>query len=206
MISDVLPKLAALLFSDVICRGNPDAVYLTFDDGPDPVLTPELLEILSKLDCRASFFVTGSRIERHPETIRDISRHGHVVASHGFDHVPFTFRSYRDIVSDLQRSRRVISDVTGKQVNLFRPPYGRLGFHGLRAARQLGMTIVLWSLSPADYRSDGSETIVRRVLKGASKGDIVLLHDGKPGCENTLKAVTPIINGLRDRGFNLKTL
>ncbi len=204
--SAILPRLAARFMPGVICRGNPDGVYLTFDDGPDPEITPRLLVLLDHLKCPATFFVTGFRAERYPGIVRNAVNAGHVIAGHGYNHRSLLFAGEKTIRNELNRTREAIHQATGDHPSLFRPPYGRLGPSVPEIAGELGMTVVLWSLSPSDYRPAAPSRIVRRVVGRAGSGDIILLHDRGRGSGQTLEALPDIVEGLRAKGLEPKPL
>ncbi len=215
MFTDIFPKIATHLFPDIICTGSDDAVYLTFDDGPDPVVTPKLIDELAELDAKVTFFLSGVNVEKHPQLVKRIAEAGHTIGSHSYLHKPLTFATVRRVRDDLSKADELIVSSMGldsrlhgndKQeklyCKLFRPPHGRIGWGMMRAVRQLGMTVVLWSYSPPDYRQLSAEQIANRVIQHVKPGDIVLLHER----ETTLKAIAPMILGLKDKGFVLRGL
>lgn len=206
MNSSLLPCLAASLLRGVICRGDATGVYLTFDDGPDPSTTPRLLDQLDRLECKATFFINASNAENHQDIVRNAFDAGHTIASHGYGHRSLMFASKRKILNDLRRSDDVITEITGKHPRFFRPPYGRIGPALIRTARQLGLTIVLWSLDAKDYTPTNSEIITRRINGKAAGGDIILLHDKGNSAQVMIDAIPDIIRSLRDKGLNTEAL
>ena len=204
--SAILPRLMTRLFHGVVCCGNPDGVYLTFDDGPDLDVTPRLLILLDHLNCPATFFVSGAQVERHPDVVRDALNAGHVIASHGFSHRSLLFAGEKTIRYELTHSREVIHQATGKQPELFRPPYGRFGQDLPELAAESGMTVVLWSLSPGDYRPAPASRIIHRLLGRVEPGDIILLHDRGRGTGRMLDWLPDIIAGLLDKALEPKPL
>ena len=199
MMSDILPILASKVYSNVISRGEPPDVYLTFDDGPDPRFTPRLLEILEGYEAKATFFLTGKKAEKHPDIVKSILRADHTIGNHGYKHRSFFFRSRKDILEDVNRSTGVISDITGCSPKLFRPPHGHITPWFLSFARDLDLNVVLWSLNAGDYLATPPTIIERRVAWRARSSDIVLLHDGVKYADNTLMAIPRILESLRQR-------
>lgn len=157
-------------------RGTQGAA-LTFDDGPDPVSTPRVLDVLAARQVRATFFLVGERAERHPELVRRMRDDGHAVGSHSWSHpIPWTLgvRALRD---DYERGHIAVQKALDDDTRLFRPPHGHLGPAGLRAVLQLRLQPVLWSLDPLDYLQEStSEDLVERT-KAVADRDVILLHD-----------------------------
>lgn len=181
------------------------AVALTFDDGPDPVVTPRVLDALASLGVRATFFLIGERAERHPDLVRRIVAEGHLVANHSWDHAALPLRASSTIVADLTRTQDAIERACGVRPSWFRPPYGLRDPRVLEAARELGLRTSLWSVSPRDWQDPGPEAVVERTLSAIEPGDIVLLHDGSAeragGHPDTAVALPRLIGELRERGY-----
>ena len=206
LISDIFPRLASSLFSDVISQAEPVGIYFTFDDGPDPACTPKLLDLLSEKECKATFFVTGTQVEKYPDLVKAAHSRGHTIGSHGYSHRSFIALKQLQVLEDLNRSLNLIADVTGHQTSLFRPPYGRFGISTLRVARELGLKIALWSLSGGDYRKTTSETLSAIIINRVKPGDIVLLHDRGYHIDTTLSALSVVLNDLRSKGLEMLPL
>lgn len=181
------------------------AVALTFDDGPDPDVTPRVLDTLAALNVRATFFVIGERAQQHPELVRRIVAEGHLVANHSWDHAALPLRTSATIRADLERTQAAIEHACGVRPAWFRPPYGLRDPRVLSAARELGLRTSLWSVSPRDWQDPGADTVVERTLSVIEAGDIVLLHDGSAGRAgghpDTAQALPRLVQGLRDRGY-----
>lgn len=206
MISDVFPRLTSSLFSDVISQAEPVGVYFTFDDGPDPDCTPRLLEMLDRYECKASFFVTGKQIEKHPDLVRAEHWAGHTIGSHGYSHRSFIAFKHLQVLNDLNRSTDLIAGITGRSPSLFRPPYGRFGIPTLRVVRELGMKIILWSLSGGDYRKTTPEILSARIIDRVKPGDIILLHDRGDHTQTMLSALSVVLSDLRSKGLEMLQL
>ncbi len=201
MISDFLPRLASAVFSNIISNGEPDGVYLTFDDGPDPIYTPRLLDLLAEHSCPASFFVMGGHSIEHSDIVKRIIDEGHSIGCHGYDHRSTLWAGRSWIRADLSRSVRTISGLIGYSPQMYRPPYGMFGPSTLSVAGALRMRIVLWSLSSGDYRSVSPERIVSNIVGRVKPGDIILLHDRGINVENMLAALPVILNELGVKGL-----
>lgn len=159
-------------------KGRPDHVALTFDDGPDLVTTPELLDLLAERGVHATFFLLGSQVRSLPRVAAEIAQAGHEVGVHGWEHkyLPLCgpLRTYRD----LARAVEVIAEVTGTRPSLFRPAYGVLSTPAIVAARELGLTPVLWNCWGREWTPGATPQSVFATLKQDLRGGAtVLLHD-----------------------------
>jgi peptidoglycan/xylan/chitin deacetylase (PgdA/CDA1 family) len=185
------------------------AIALTFDDGPSPA-TPDLLDLLAQHQARATFFVCGLNVERHPQIVRAAVEAGHEVGNHGYSHTRLWLRSAGFIYEELATAQRAITAVTGKRPRWFRPPYG-VRWLGLREAlRRLDLTLVMWTVLAQDWKLP-AEQIVRRLERRAGNGAILCLHDGReldprPDIAPTIEAVRRLLPVLRERGYALVTL
>lgn len=154
------------------------AIALTFDDGPDPVQTPALLDRLRALELRATFFVIGARVEAHPGLVRRMAEEGHEVGHHSWSHGPPHQTSASTLLGEARRTTELLRQLTGRPGQLCRPPNGKLSPAKLLGLWSLGQSVVLWNRDPKDYRLRGLEEfhgwLGSEPLQG---GDIVLLHD-----------------------------
>lgn len=166
----VLPRLSGV--------GDKGHVALTFDDGPDPASTPQVLSALDRLGWHATFFCLGSQVRRAPGLARELVDRGHEVAVHGDDHRSHFLRSPRVTVEGVIRARDCIQDVTGTAVRWFRPPYGGVSATSLLAGRRAALQMVLWTTWGIDWREDSTgESVAANVKRTFHPGATVLLHD-----------------------------
>jgi peptidoglycan-N-acetylglucosamine deacetylase len=167
------PFPARLLFPDALFRapGSEKRLFLTFDDGPDPESTPEILEILKRYKVAATFFCTGSKVVEYPGLFAQIASEGHAIGNHGYSHLNGLTSSVRYYCSDVFRGR----DITCSRI--FRPPYGRLRIRQYKILER-SMRIVFWDIMPYDFdhrlTPDDSFTMLKSNLKS---GSIIVLHD-----------------------------
>lgn len=181
-------------------------VALTFDDGPHPTHTPQVLEILQREKVKGTFFVVGQQVNQYPELAQQIVQRGHTIANHTWTH-PTHPHSPEAAAKEINRSQALLQEVTGASSRLFRPPGGHLN-NGL-AARAAGTqyTVVMWSADPRDWvPGKSAQAITQEVLAKTQPGGIVLLHDGGGDRSETVQALPAIIKGLRDKGYTLVTL
>ena len=192
-------------------EGRPGGVALTFDDGPDPYGTPAVLETLAELDWRATFFMLGSQVRRYPEIARLVVDAGHEVAVHGTVHRNHLARTPLGLRRDLRMALAEIGEVTGARPRWFRPPYGIFSAGTFWAAREVGLTPVLWTAWGRDWRAGPPVQITAEVMRTLRGGGTVLLHDSdctsRPGSWRSTVAALPLLAAqLRVRGLEVRTL
>jgi peptidoglycan/xylan/chitin deacetylase (PgdA/CDA1 family) len=181
------------------------AIALTFDDGPDPVRTPALLDTLRELDAPATFFLLGNRVEQHPELAARIAREGHELGNHTFDHPYLPLARSRRVADELARTDAAIRRATGVVPQLARPPYGGRSPANVRAFDRLGKRLVLWDVNSFDWKGAPAADIARRVLARVRPGSIILMHEAREHGEVTIEAVRLLVPELRARGYELAT-
>jgi len=184
------------------------AIALTFDDGPQPTYTPQILDILAAHRAKATFFTLGIYVQRYPQLIRRMLREGHEVAIHSWAHGNYTHMSAAAMANDIARCQKLLRSIAEAPVSLnwFRPPYGAKNATVERVIADAGLRIAMWSVDPADWRQPGSEAIYQHIMSHAYSGAIVLMHDGPAHREGTVKALRRIIPGLQKRGYQLVTM
>ncbi|OBG84354.1 hypothetical protein A5698_05520 [Mycobacterium sp. E136] len=191
-----LPRLAG--------RGRPGHVALTFDDGPDPYGTPEILDILEQLEARATFFVLGEQVAKYPDIAQRLVADGHEIALHGWDHRHSFLVPPRQLRAGLVRAIDEIQSATGARPVWYRPPYGVPTAATFWAGRNLGLTPVLWDACGRDWREEATaDDVVQDVMRDARSGSTVLLHDSDytaaPGSwKVTASALRPLVGRLRE--------
>jgi polysaccharide deacetylase family sporulation protein PdaB len=182
-------------------------IALTFDDGPDLENTPRILDLLKQYEAKATFFVTGIKVERYPHLIRREYDEGHELANHTYSHTFFNKRvSSSKLKEEVSRADEAIFKVTGKRSHLFRPPGGYYNDKLVSVAKQSGYTVVLWCQDTRDWSEPGVSTIVDNVLDDTQNGDIVLFHDYADGLTQTYDALKIILPELKVRGYRFVTV
>jgi polysaccharide deacetylase family sporulation protein PdaB len=183
-------------------------IALTFDDGPDSLETPEILDVLKKYNAKATFFVIGEQGHKHPDILlREVSE-GHELANHSFSHSNFSRLSGIEIEHEIAKSDNEIFSITGQHTKLFRPPAGYYNDKIVQTAQQAGYTVILWTWyqDSKDWSKPGVQKIVHKVVSNAHPGDIVLFHDRISGKSQTAKALNEIIPKLQEQGYNFVTV
>jgi len=193
-------------FADAVCRGTPGCkqVALTFDDGPDSSVTPALLDLLDELGVKATFFCVGCHAREHPDVARQIVARGHLVGNHSLEHQWWlNFRRSGFLRRQIELAQDAIASVTGTRPVYYRPPCGLTNPHTNKALRPLLLKLVGWDVQALDQYTADPQTIIRRIMRGARDGSIIVLHDGQTSRQALLQAVRAIVSQLRQRGYTL---
>ena len=169
---------ALLAVSTVACVATDEKVVgLTYDDGPDPTYTPQVLEALAASGNRATFFVMVEQAEKHPDLIRRIVAEGHEIALHGIDHTRLSSLPIRQAVALIKDGKSRLERISGRQTTLFRPTYGAQTVGQYLATRALGMEVVVWSAWARDWDGSDAGEIAQRAIGALHQGGFMLLHD-----------------------------
>jgi peptidoglycan/xylan/chitin deacetylase (PgdA/CDA1 family) len=195
-------------FCRAVCRGKPGRmkVALTFDDGPDPKATPELLELLKREGISATFFCVGENVVAHPEIAKRIAAEGHLLANHSYTHPWYVSVLGRAALrKEMERTQEAIEAAAGVRPKYFRPPSGMTGPNFPGALKSMGMTLVGWDVRSLD--TVGSpKSAVERIVRLAGDGSIILLHDGGVLPGRIVEIVREAIGELKLRGFGFERL
>jgi peptidoglycan-N-acetylglucosamine deacetylase len=183
--------------------GTKRQVALTFDDGPHPKYTPELLAILKQNHVKATFFLVGEMANKYPGLVRSEMNQGHAIGNHTYHHVNLTKIPIDDAATEIKACGQVLKKITGETIHLFRPPGGDYDKDVAEVAAALGYVMVLWTDDPGDYASPGAMTIENRLVDKTSNGGIILIHDG---VQQTVDVLPQIIRHLKDKGYEFVTI
>lgn len=175
-------------------------VALTFDDGPSPVQTPRLLEILAAKKVRATFFVLGNMVQKAPEVLKSEAASGHEVGSHTMTHANLKKSSVESIKWEVAAMNETFRNILGVEPKLLRPPYGNIN-DNVRA--YTGQPLILWTVDPEDWKYKDAATVRSKAVAGAFDGAVILLHDIH---STTVDAVSGIIDDLRAAGYEFMTV
>ncbi|MFD8548175.1 polysaccharide deacetylase family protein [Streptomyces sp. NPDC059649] len=176
-------------------------IFLTFDDGPHPHHTPEILRILRRNGARATFFVVGEYADAFPELLQDIADDGHAVGNHTWTHPQLPGLPPGAVRSELGRTSSLIDDVLGAAPNLARAPYGAWDDPSLSICNELGMSPVGWAIDSRDWTEPGVGSIIDAVMEELHPGAIVLSHDGGGERSQTVDALDRYLPRLMDDGY-----
>lgn len=175
-------------------------IALTFDDGPHPYYTEQLLDGLKERDVAVTFFVTGEHATLHPDVILRMKEEGHLIGNHTYSHMQLDAGNRETFKEELLQTSQVIKEITGEEVGYVRPPYGAWD---KTLEEELNMFPVLWNVDPLDWCSEDVAGIVNRVVAKAEDGDIVLMHDYYA---TSVTAALAIVDRLEEKGFVFVTV
>lgn len=175
-------------------------MFLTFDDGPIPEITPWVLDELDKYDAKATFFCLGKNVEMHPEVFEQLLARGHAVGNHSYSHIKGWGTDSAEYVHDVDLAESLIS------TNLYRPPYGRIKPSQVHVLKER-YRFILWDVLSRDYSwTLSGKGCVKNVLKVVRPGSIIVFHDSKKAEKNLRYALPRVLEGLKERGFKMKSI
>lgn len=187
-------------------RDTAPVVYLTFDDGPHPVYTPKVLDVLAQYDVRATFFVVGKMVSWFPEVTRRIVSEGHSIQLHSWNHDNLTRLSHEDFGKDSNRTQAVLGKTVGMRATCLRPPYGAINAQVREWASEINLEVSLWDVAGSDWTDISAEEIARSVMRGVRSGTVVLLHDGGGHRQRTVAALEMILPDLIGEGYRFELM
>jgi len=189
----------------VIRRGNISGlkIALTFDDGPHPLYTPKLVQILKEANVPATFFMIGHMANSYPDMVKLAASNGFEIGNHTYSHVTLTKLTDEQADTEYRATNDILKKLTGKNPRYCRPPGGDYDLNVLEAAYGEGLTTVLWTDDPGDYTNPGDQILLETETAKVSAGGIILLHDGS---QDTIDTLPKFIASCKRRGFRFVTL
>ncbi len=175
-------------------------IALTFDDGPHPRYTEQLLDGLKERNVVATFFVTGENAQNYPNIIRREQEEGHLIGNHTYSHIQLSSGNREAFREELVKTNEILENITGEKVSFVRPPYGSWD---KSFEKELNMFPVLWNIDPMDWCSHNAECIAEKVVEKAGDGDIILMHDYY---DTSVTAALEVVDVLQKRGFQFVTV
>lgn len=213
---DLLPWLASVVspWTGTFCIDTSERVAaLTYDDGPNPVHTEEVLDVLGEFKARATFFVLAQAAIRHPQTVSRARREGHEIGLHGEDHTSILSMSGASLVKMLSRSRSIVEAVAGERIKYYRPPYLQYSWRQLPIIRCLGLRLAMASGGADDWINDAESSIARRAISSLAPGAILVLHDDRADrdavaaedfpCFDRGAVTRQLLENAKERGFRM---
>ncbi len=170
-------------------------VYITFDDGPHPVHTRQLLALLETHGAKATFFLIGEQARNHPEVVREIVAQGHAIGNHSMTHPRMPSLPARAQLDDIARADAVLKPFNGQQRQIYRPPNGRATVAAIVSSMWHGRSIVLWNIDSLDYRLNADQVTARLLDARIREGDILLFHDDSEVALAALETLLPLWTG-----------
>lgn len=198
-------------YARIISQGSKKEkiIALTFDDGPHPIFTPQILDLLDQYQIKATFFILGKYAELYPEILKRQVRENHEIGNHSFSHININKTSNKIVIKEFERTQSVISSITNIEPKIIRPPYGILNDKIIDLADENDYSIVLWSQTqdPKDWSNPGAKNIADIILAQVKNGDVILLHDYVYFDEShTVEALKIILPELISRGYKFVTI
>ena len=201
MFIEQVPEILRKLYPKAIWRMSPDekAVYLTFDDGPIPVITPWVVELLGRYDIKATFFMVGDNVHKHPQEYLQVVEAGHRVGNHTFNHQKGLFTDTGEYIENVDLADSFIHS------NLFRPPHGLLKYSQYNELSKR-YKFIMWDLVTRDYNSRlNGEDVLAKVRKYTRNGSIITFHDSLRSESNLKYALPRALDWLLEQGYSFKT-
>lgn len=215
------PKLAKSLFPDLVwdLPSKEKVIYLTFDDGPTPIITDWTLDVLKQYNAKATFFCIGKNVEAHPEIFNKIIADGHSIGNHTYNHIKGWTTSTENYILNIEKAQKVQSAECRVQSNienskllthnskLFRPPYGQIKPKQAKTLIQLGYKIIMWMVAAIDWDASVSkEKCLDNVVNNTISGDIVVFHDSIKAANNMQYALPKVLEYFSEKGFKFKCI
>lgn len=176
-------------------------IALTFDDGPHPRYTPQILEILDEYKIKATFFVVGINAQNYPDTMESVIKKGHEIGNHTYSHPHVSCLNPKTLKDEVEKCESTIYGLTDYKTKLFRPPEGMIDADVRSVLRSLDYKVILWDIDTLDWANTPSETIAHNVIKNIKSGDIVLMHDYIAHNSPTPDALRIFIPELLEKGY-----
>lgn len=197
------PTWLQRLYRGVVWRMNPSSkvVYLTFDDGPIPECTPQVLEILSHYGVKASFFMVAENANRYPDLLQHVREADHTIGNHTYHHLKGYKTCLTSYLRDIADAHAVL------QTHLFRPPHGRMTYSQKKALREAGYQIYLWDVLTHDYNPKYTPAKILRIVQHFTRnGSIIVFHDSLKSKDRMLQALPKVIEWLQAEGYSIQPL
>lgn len=197
-----VPRAAKLVYPSIVWRMPADkkVIYLTFDDGPDPYLTPQVLDMLSKFNAKATFFCTGGNVLANPKVFKAVVEAGHAVGNHGYEHMNGWKTGTDAYIENVDKADKYIGST------LFRPPYGKMRTGQIRVLKKK-YTLVGWSVMCYDFDMHTTkEQCLDNIIRNVSNGSIVVMHDNPKSAANMLYALPRVLEHFSGLGFEFESI
>ena len=207
------PKLAKSLFPDLVwdLPSEERVIYLTFDDGPTPIITDWTLDVLKNYNAKATFFCIGKNVDEYPTLFNRIIKEGHTVGNHTYSHIKGWKTSVKNYLKNVIEAQQVIDlQIQNSEFRiqkLFRPPYGQIKPIQAKQLTQLAYKIIMWKVLSIDWdASVSNSTCLENVIKNTSSGDIVVFHDSLKAANNMQYALPKVLEHYTEKRFEFKRI
>ncbi|PID58692.1 MAG: hypothetical protein CR986_07450 [Ignavibacteriae bacterium] len=196
------PRIVKNIFNDFIWETNNQKVLITFDDGPNPNSTEEILKILSEFAIKSVFFCVGENLERYPELVKDIISEGHTIGNHTYKHQKINIGNENNAYESIKKVQDIALNKFNYKIEYFRPPHGRFNLKTNRILNKLSLKNVMWSLLTYDYKND-INMVKFSVQKYLMNNSIVVLHDSNKSKEIIIDSIKEIIESINKNNFKI---
>lgn len=196
------PKFVRVLFPSIVWRkeNSENNIWLTFDDGPSKKTTPFILKILKEEQIKATFFLVGAQIKKHPDLVKKIINDGHTVANHSYSHKNGWLSNSKSYLDDIEKCQTLLP-----KNKLFRPPYGKISPTQIKRLKKK-YQIILWDVLSWDFaKKITSKQIKKNVLENTSSGSIIVFHNNEQSLKNLSPILKEIIQKLKNKGFSFSS-
>ncbi len=188
-------------------KSDRQELALTFDDGPDNLYTPQILDILKQHKAKATFFLVGHKAEENPAMVKRILSEGHAIGNHTYNHLNLTKVKFNQAQADIAKGQQVLAKISKQKITLFRPPYSSTNKKLTKLVESTGQQTIMWSVAPYDYSGWESQTIEQFILNRVSNGSIVVEHSaGGPAIAQTVASLPNVLTALQKQGYSFVTI
>lgn len=197
-----VPDFIKILWKSLVWRINPaeKSIYLTFDDGPNPIITPQVLDMLDEFEAKATFFCVGENVSKFPEVFDEVKKRGHAVGNHTYNHTKGYNYSTKDYVNNVRKADEYIHS------KLFRPPHGRIKLSQINALKK-EYRIIMWDFITYDYDAKvAPDKILAEIKKRSRNGSIVVFHDSLKAEKNVLATLPEALKFWKEEGYEVKSI
>lgn len=176
-------------------------LFLTFDDGPHPVITSKVLNILDEYNAKATFFCVGENVKEHPEIYKEILLNGHQTGNHTYNHLKGWNTATKSYIESIQRCKQLVNS------DLFRPPHGRITYKQVKALKKEGYRIIMWSVLTKDYNKTGNkDRLLKRAIRKTRSGSIIVFHDSEKAEENLFYLLPKFLDHFTGKGYSFELI
>lgn len=196
------PKILQYLFADFLWKidTNEKVIYLTFDDGPHPVITPWIIDLMNKYNAKGTFFLIGDAVSRHPDLYQLYKANGHQVGNHTYKHIKGWLSRKKNYLKEIAKCAKIVES------NLFRPPYGQINLQAIQEIKKK-YKVVMWDVLSWDFDTKTSaKTCLSNVINSSKEGSIIVFHENEKSIKNIMYALPKVLEHFTKLGYEFKAI